>query len=183
MKKLYTIERIAKLKELTYQIFDIFDIQLSKDFFEKISNHKNIYIAKKYEEKMSDNSVFIFNEIKEDINFNFKLDRMRVSISCLVRLRYKNNYVFLIENGIIKPFGGAYIIRGQKLPLIYEKENEESDDLRIYIESKEIKSLRKWWFSLNDPENNPLRELYEEFVDENHIVYPEIFNKEFGKYK
>lgn len=186
MKKIYTSKRYSiRNNHNTIQVFDIFEVNISKKFFNKIRKHKNIFVTKNEKEllnleNVADNCKYIFENVHEEGKIKNEENRIRFSISYLVRLKYDDNYIFLVEDNIIKPFGGAYV-HNQKLPFNNViLENPESYDLRFFIDSKDKDVVLSWWNTLDKKESNPLRELKEEMCLENEIVSLEEFNLEFS---
>ena len=98
-------------------------------------------------------------------------------MAALVVIQYKDNYCFLIEKDVIKPFGGGYhFLKPIPFPVTLEK--PQSLDLRFTTETKFLSEVEVLF---NSPfrEATPLRELQEELSEENSILTITEFQQHF----
>ena len=181
MKIIKTIEHFRIRNEApAFYIFDIWEIEVSSTFFNKIKNHPRIFICKKENsipEPTASHVGFIFHKKGTSSPKMDSTTQVRLSFSGVARLKHKDNYILLKENGIIKPFGGAYHLTNFKFPKKITLEN--SPDTRMFFSAKDYLSIKNWLFDSKNVDRTIHRELFEEFVLENDIINESCFNLEF----
>ena len=186
MKNIWEIHRIADRKgKLSYQIFEIYDLEVSKSFFNKIKNHPNIYVVTTIPKSIENYSMantcqYLESPLVKPIELDKSLSRLRFSMSALIRVRYEDNICLLIEKSQIKPIGGSFHYKKKPSFKDITFDKEHSKDLRFTVNISEVENVLSWWENCTDErETSPLRELKEELILENDIVTLEEFNKEF----
>jgi hypothetical protein len=105
--------------------------------------------------------------------------RVRVSCGILCRIQLDGKYLLLLnENNRIKgkysltPVGGALEVEDWKYlsAFDYFPEKADSKDLRIQLNANQLDDFRQWFYTRQQRERHPLRELYEELVLESQIL-------------
>lgn len=106
-------------------------------------------------------------------------DRIRVSCASLCRIEHEGWFLLLLnanrrQRGIyvLSPIGGALTItRYDRLASFAAVlETPQNDDLRLTLPRDKLPAFREWFYSGQDRERSPFRELYEELVDETHLL-------------
>lgn len=163
---------------VTLYFFDVWKLNVSKKIFDKLSAHQSVFTTKSFLDfssakiPVADHCVF-FNPTHQAESLKDPKGRVRVSMSAIVMISYRNKSCFLIQDETIKPFGGGY--QFETLPsfptLILD--NPQSKDLRFTVESHELPMVEDWYHKETNRELDPKRELREELSEENLILTPE----------
>ena len=116
--------------------------------------------------------------------------QVRFSLSYLFRIKIDGKYL-LVENSKIanqyQPIGGVYKKFASfdnianELGVTYEKKTNfiVSDDLRVYVQSKNTIKFVKWFHTRKNREFNVIREFFEEIIDKNILEIQNLKDIEF----
>lgn len=106
--------------------------------------------------------------------------QIRVSCGSMCRIVIDGKYLLILnrnrrkkEHYQLSPIGGAITIDSWQClePLIIDPEEAGSDDLRFYINASQIGEFSEWFYSRQDREMDPFREIYEELVLESEALF------------
>lgn len=160
---------------MTVYFFEVWNLELTEDFFEYISYHPAVFTTDKLSQIKTDNHVADHCRM---LNPKLKLPqvqtqdsgRIRISMSALVNLTHKGKSCLLIQKGVVKPFGGAYQYE-DALPVLSAKSDDvTSKDLRFTIDACDLVTIEEWFHKKIGRELTPHRELVEELSLENTIL-------------
>lgn len=116
--------------------------------------------------------------------------QVRFSLAYLFRIKIDGKYL-LVENSKIanqyQPIGGVYKKFASfdnianELGVTYEKKTNfiVSDDLRVYVQSKNTIKFVKWFHTRKNREFNVIREFFEEIIDKNILEIQNLKDIEF----
>ncbi len=105
---------------------------------------------------------------------------IRISCATLNRIQYEDGRFLLVlnknrlQNGkrVLTPIGGGLQYRDQNilhsLGAVFEEEN--SKDLRFYVDEAKVPKFETWFLTRKGRETDPFRELYEELVLEERLL-------------
>lgn len=163
-------------KGLTYYFFEVWTLEIDSATFLELSAHNQVVVTSELEEASFSKHCRYLVPTQEKIELP-ETQWLRVSMAGLVNITYQGKTV-LFKGDAPKPFGGAYYFYPSwPLLSVVELEKEESKDLRFSIEKNKLEELRIWFNSKRDREIKPIRELKEEFTEENEILSPEAWRK------
>lgn len=106
--------------------------------------------------------------------------QIRVSCGSMCRIVVNGKYLLILNQNRRKkgyyqlsPIGGAISIDSwDSLKMLdVDPEKAESDDLRFYINASQIQEFSKWFYSRQNRELDPFREIYEELVLESKALF------------
>lgn len=183
---LYRLVKTSQQGLETLYLFEVWNLSLEKDDFAKISQSPLVFTTNKFLDftgttlKVADHCEMLYpNLILPPVVY--PIGEVRVSMSALVHIHYQNKSCFLIENGKVKPFGGAYQFLSLPPFQTLKLEDPNSLDLRFLVDSKELRAVERWFNQQVDRELDPLRELREELTEENPILTPEELRQILAK--
>ncbi|RSJ66306.1 hypothetical protein D8802_08605 [Streptococcus oralis] len=116
--------------------------------------------------------------------------QVRFSLAYLFRIKIDGKYL-LVKNSKIanqyQPIGGVYKKFASfdnianELGVTYEKKTNfiVSDDLRVYVQSKNTIKFVKWFHTRKNREFNVIREFFEEIIDKNILEIQNLKDIEF----
>ncbi|MCI0711616.1 MAG: hypothetical protein L0154_15785 [Chloroflexi bacterium] len=106
--------------------------------------------------------------------------QVRVSCGSMCRIIIDGKYLLILNQNRRKkgyyqlsPIGGAITIDSWDYlsSLHIDPERVGSNDLRFYINAAQIEDFRAWFYSRQNREQDPFREIYEELVLESHALF------------
>lgn len=106
--------------------------------------------------------------------------QVRVSCGSLCRIIIDGKYLLILNQNRRKkgyyqlsPIGGAITIDSWDYlsSLHIDPEKADSNDLRFYINVSQMDAFRTWFYSRQNREQDPFREIYEELVLESHALF------------
>jgi hypothetical protein len=109
-------------------------------------------------------------------------EQIRVSCASLCRFLVDDRLLLLLNHnrraqGIyeLSPLGGALEAFNEDIfaRFAVQRENENSLDLRFFMDPGHLDEFRKWFQQRKDRETDPFREIYEELVEETQVL-PDI---------
>lgn len=163
----------------TYYIFEIWAGELTKDLYEEIKLHPQVFVSHNLQEReLTDHCQFLtYSPASHQL---ISTEETRVSIACLCHLTFENKTILFFKDGKAKPFGGALWFK-EKCSFIKKYatsfDNDSSNDLRFNIKVKHLPKLFKWVQNKQGRELNPIRELKEELTLENLILSKTSWSK------
>jgi hypothetical protein len=104
---------------------------------------------------------------------------IRISCASLCRIELDGRYLLLLNHNrrekglyILSPIGGALTVRDPGIFARFDAvpENPASSDLRMLLPLSQLEAFRQWFYSGDDRERSPYRELYEELVIESRLL-------------
>lgn len=95
-------------KDTTLYFFDIWELEISESIFNNIDKNKVFIFDNKKDKSMTDTCSYFLQEIESEDLPVILPSSLRISMAALVKITYKDKVLFLKEDDVIKPFGGAY---------------------------------------------------------------------------
>ena len=173
---LHKTVKVNKNGVLTVYFFDVWNLELTTPFFEKVKTSPFIHISSTILPTsdaliVADHCPMLEKDTKVDYDLSLVVSPMvRVSMAALVVMKHQGDFLFLIEKGKIKPFGGAYCFTN---PLPFKDvvlDDDKSQDLRFSTCASQKDILLDWFDKGQGREQDPTRELVEEMSIENPIL-------------